>query len=184
MNAPVSSFPSGALADTSAARISYAPVIGRLSLRARGELAPFGQALGIALPLSIGQRASEGETEIIRLGPDEWSIITPVTQRATIEAAFAAIYAEHPHSLVDVSGREVTFAIEGPRAAEILTLGCPRDIATILPGQGRRTVFDGVTVVLWRDTPDSFRMDVWQSFAPHVLALLHTGCRELAAQPL
>ncbi|MBN9887249.1 sarcosine oxidase subunit gamma family protein [Salipiger abyssi] len=182
MNAPVSSFTSGALVETSAARISKAPAIGRLSLRARGDLAPFDAALGVGLPLSIGQRASVDGTEILRLGPDEWTLTTPVPRTAQIEAAFAEIYEAHPHSLVDISGREVTFEIEGAQAAELLTLGCPRDIETILPGQGRRTVFDGVTVVLWRDAEDRFRMDVWQSFAPHVLALLDTGCRELAAQ--
>jgi len=184
MNAHLSSFTSGALVETSAARISTAASIGRLSLRARGELGPFGETLGVALPLSIGQRASAGETEVICLAPDEWRITTPVAQLAQTEAAFGAIYAAHPHSLVDISGREVSFVIEGPRAAELLTLGCPRDIETILPGQGRRTVFDGVTTVLWRDAADRFRMDVWQSFAPQVLALLHIGCRELAAESL
>ena len=29
---------------------------------------------------------------------------------------------------------------------------------------------------------DSFRMDVWNSFAPHVYELLAIGCRELAAE--
>lgn len=182
MNPSVTSLASGPMVGTSAARIGMAPAVGRLSLRARGDLAPFDAALGAALPHAIGHRASANGTEIICLGPDEWTITAPAAHLAQIEAAFAAIYAAHPHSLVDISGREVTFEIEGPRAAELLTLGCPRDIAAILPGEGRRTVFDGVTVVLWRDAADRFRMDVWHSFAPYVLALLETGCRELAAE--
>jgi sarcosine oxidase subunit gamma len=48
------------------------------------------------------------------------------------------------------------------------------------PGRAVRTVFDGVQVVLWRDAPDAFRLDVWRSFMPHVRALLETGRRELA----
>ena len=72
---------------------------------------------------------------------------------------------------------------EGPKAAELLTLGCPRDIATIPPGEGRRTLFDGATVVLWRDAADRFRIDVWNSFASHIGHLLETGCKELAAEP-
>ena len=59
---------------------------------------------------------------------------------------------------------------------------CPRNIDTIPPGAGRRTAFDGVTVVLWRDGETSFRMDVWNTFAPHVYDLLAIGCRELAAE--
>ena len=90
--------------------------------------------------------------------------------------------ASHPHSLVDVSGREVTLVIDGPRAAELLTIGCARDIEAIPVGQGRRTAFDNVTVILWRDAATVFRLDVWTSFAPHVAGLLDAGCRELAAE--
>ena len=71
--------------------------------------------------------------------------------------------------------------VEGPAAAELLTIGCPRDIDRIAPGRGCRTVMDGVTVLLWRDAPERFRLDIWRSFAPHVIALLRTGCVELAA---
>ena len=35
-----------------------------------------------------------------------------------------------------------------------------------------RTVFDSATVILWRDGPTDFRMDIWRSFVPHVCALL------------
>lgn len=184
MSASESSFTSSTLFETSAAKIGKLAGIGRLSLRARGDLAPFGAAFGATLPVKIGQRATFGAAEIICLGPDEWTIIAPEAQLAAIEAAFAAVYDAHPHSLVDVSGREACYDISGARAAELMTLGCPRDIDTITPGQGRRTVFDGVTVVLWRDAIDRFRMDVWHSFAPHVQSLLEIGCRELAAEAL
>ena len=120
----------------------------------------------------------------MRIGPDEWILHGSKEAAASAVAALAGLYASHPHSLVDVSGREVSFVIEGPRAAELLTMGCPRDIETILPGSGRRTVFDGVTVILWRDAADRFRMDLWHSFAPHLLHLLETGSRELAAESL
>ncbi|MEZ5685443.1 MAG: sarcosine oxidase subunit gamma [Paracoccaceae bacterium] len=184
MTASVSSVTPGVLVETSAARVVEAPAVGRLSLRARGELAPFDAAFGAALPARIGQRATSGAAEAIRLGPDEWTIIAPADQLAAIIAAFAGIYAAHPHSLVDVSGREVTYAIDGLRAADLLTLGMARDVASIPSGEGRRTVFDGVTVTLWRDGDARFRMDVWNSFAVHVLSLLVTGCRELAAETL
>ena len=107
--------------------------------------------------------------------------VLPAEGRLSLRAKADA--AVHPHSLVDISAREVTLTIEGPKAAELLTLGCPRDIATIAPGEGRRTLFDGATVVLWRDAADRFRMDIWNSFAPHVAQLLQTGCKELAAEP-
>ena len=183
MSIEVSSLTPGVVIETAAARVGVAPAQGRLSLRARGDLTALNAALGLALPDRIGKRAEAGGIEAIRLGPDEWILRVPADGMAPRTAACAAVYADHPHSLVDISGREVTLLVEGPRAAELLTLGCPRDIETIPPGEGRRTLFDGATVVLWRDAADRFRIDVWNSFASHIAQLLETGCKELAAEP-
>lgn len=46
---------------------------------------------------------------------------------------------------------------------------------------GVRTVFDSATIVLWRDGPAEFRMDIWRSFAPHVRSLLAQAETELSA---
>lgn len=182
MSTEISSLTPGIVAGTKAAQVSVLPAQGRLSLRARGDLGALEKAIGLALPGRIGLRAQAGGIEAIRLGPDEWTLLAPAGAVAGLVAACAAIYGDHPHSLVDISGREVTLSIEGPRAAELLTLGCPRDIATIAPGEGLRTLFDGASVVLWRDGDDRFRIDVWNSFAGHVAHLLETGCKELAAE--
>lgn len=163
-------------------RVSLAPPCARLSLRARGDLVPLDGALGLSLPERTGKRAAAGAVEVIRLGPDEWILHAPEAELPRLIDACAKVYAAHPHSLVDISGREVTYVIEGPAAAELLTIGCPRDPDSIAAGEGRRTVFDGVSVILWRDSATRFRLDCWQSFAPHVHSLLETGCRELAAE--
>lgn len=184
MSIEISSLNPGVVIETNAARVSVPPARARLSLRARGNAAPLGAALGLALPDRIGRRAAAGSVEAIRLGPDEWTLRSPVEDAARLIAACEALAAAHPHSMVDVSGREVTLLVEGPKAAELLTLGCPRDIATIQLGEGRRTLFDGATVVLWRDADDRFRVDVWNSFAGHIAQLLETGCKELAAEPV
>ncbi len=182
MNMRVSSPVPGTLAESKAARVSILQPQGRLSLRARGDLAPLNAALGLTLPERIGTRAAAGETEVVRLGPDEWTILTPSHGIDGVISACAAVYADLPHSLVNISGREMTLLIEGPRAAELLTLGCARDIDTIPVGEARRTNFDGVSVVLWRDAENRFRMDIWNSFVSHLGHLLETGCRELAAE--
>ncbi len=182
MNAPISAFTPQVLAESAAARVSVAAPCSRLSLRARGDLSPLNAALGLTLPARIGQRATAGEVQVICLGPDEWLLQAPEAMTDGILSACGEVYGTLPHSLVDVSAREVTFVIDGPRAVDLLTLGCPRDIDTIPVGEGRRTNLDGVTVVLWRDNAARFRVDCWHSFAPHLLHLLETGCRELAAE--
>jgi sarcosine oxidase subunit gamma len=182
MNATIIGLPPSVLARSAAASVTLAAPCARFSLRARGDLGPLCAALGLTLPDRIGRRASAGVVQAICLGPDEWTVHASIEAAAGIAAACAAVSTALPHSLVDVSGRETTFQIDGPRAAELLTLGCPRDIDSIAIGDGRRTNFDGVTVVLWRDGETRFRMDCWNSFASHLFHLLETGCRELAAE--
>lgn len=184
MNAPISSFATRMQAESAAARVVTAAPGTRMSLRARGDLGPLETALGLTLPTRIGARASAGETEVLCLGPDEWVLRGPEAVAPQIAQACDGVYKTHPLSLVDISGRELTFVIDGPRAAELLTLGCARDLDTIAVGEGRRIAFDGATVVLWRDGENAFRMDVWHSFAHHLFLLLETGCRELAAEAL
>ncbi|ANT62548.1 sarcosine oxidase subunit gamma [Salipiger sp. CCB-MM3] len=181
MNAPLSAFPPATQVETSAAKVSSVLPKVRFSLRARGDLAPLEQALGVALPRKIGETV-KGAVEVACLGPDEWLLLA--AEAAPVTEACTGVYATLPHSLVEISAREVTFVIEGPRAAELMTIGCARDIDGITVGSARRTLFDGATVTLWRDADDRFRMDVWNSFAPHLLHLLQVGVRELAAETL
>lgn len=172
-------FVPGTLAQSAAATVTLLPAVARFSLRARDPSA-LSQALGLDLPTRIGIRASAGGVEVLCLGPDEWQVLATEPQAGSIVDACARAYGDAPHSLTDITDRELTLRIDGPLAADLLTLGCPRDIASINVGQGRRTLFDGATVLLWRDADQDFRMDVWRSFAPHVVSLLATGCTELA----
>jgi len=43
-----------------------------------------------------------------------------------------------------------------------------------------RTLFGKAEIVLWRTTPDTFRIEVWRSFAPYVLGSLAEAAREYA----
>lgn len=170
------------IAQSSAATVRLGDPIGRLSLRARGDLGKINAALGVALPASIGERTRLDDMEIVCLGPDEWVLVLPLEQVAAVSAKLADVYPDHPHSLVDFSARELSFEISGPKAVDLMTIGCPRDMDTFPVDTARRTVFDGVSVVLWRDAEDRFRMNAWNSFAPFVAQTLNTGARELAVE--
>lgn len=170
------------IVSTKAATVRLGGNIGRLSLRARGDLSSLNAALGVTLPAKIGDCAKAGDLEVVCLGPDEWLLLMPQGLVADISAKMAEVYASHPHSLADISNRELSFDISGPKAAELITLGCPRDIDAFPVGSARRTVFDGASVVLWRDAEDHFRMDVWNSFAPFAAQTLDTGGKELAVE--
>jgi len=86
-----------------------------------------------------------------------------------------------PHSLVNVTDREVTWRLSGPRAAELLSTGIARDLAKFEPQTGARTVFDGVQAVLFRETEQDWTLSVWRSFSPHARHLIDTVNEELAS---
>jgi sarcosine oxidase subunit gamma len=67
--------------------------------------------------------------------------------------------------------------IEGPRAEQLLQTGCPRDLGKFAVGEARRTVFEGVEMILLRTAQDRFELDVWRSFASH----LHLALTKAAA---
>ena len=162
--------------------IAILPPVARFNLRVRpADIAAASKAFGVTLPERIGQGAHAAGRSSWALGPDEWLLHAPESEASGIAAAFATIRADTPHSLVDISDRELAIAVEGARAEELLTAGCPIDLRRIDPGDAKRTVFDTAQIVLLRDAPDRFRIEVWRSFASHVEDLLHTVNAELAS---
>ena len=89
---------------------------------------------------------------------------------AEIEAALSAT----PHSLVDVSHRQVGLDVRGAIAARALSAGCPLDlrISAFPIGMATRTMFDKAEIVLWRREDSAFQVEVWRSFAPYLVAAL------------
>jgi sarcosine oxidase subunit gamma len=157
----------------------------RVSLRTRGaHRAALGAALGLDLPSAIGRRAgADGHEadgrEAACLGPDEWLLLGPDGAGPGLVARAGA--AGVPHAAVDVTDREVTWRVAGPGAADLLAMGVARDLRGIRPGRAHRTLFGDVTVILWRDGEEAWRIDAWRSFAPHLAALLEAGRAELEA---
>lgn len=170
------------IAVSKAVQVSTREERSRFSLRARSELQHIGAAIGCKLPRKIGESLTAGDLEIACLGPDEWVLVAKAEAGSKITADLAAIYDQHPHSLTDVSGREITFDISGEKAVDLIEIACPRNIDEFSVGTARRTVFDGVTVTLWRVAEDHFRMDVWNSFALYLAQTFDTASKELALE--
>ncbi len=162
--------------------ISVLPPVNRFNLRiAPAGLPAASDALGLDLPSRIGDGTRADDRTAWCLGPDEWLLHALENAAGDIVAAFDSIRAHTPHSLTDISDREISIAIDGPSAVDILSVGCPQNFALIRPGGARRTVFDSAQVVILRDTPERFRIEVGRSFFPHVHALLQIASNELAS---
>ena len=112
-----------------AAWMRVKPPAARLILQcdaaARGAAAA---AWGVPFSAEPCRAQTQGERATLWLGPDEhllWQGSRDIAQRiAELELALAT----HPHSLVDVSHRQVALDIFGRHAATILAGACPLDL--------------------------------------------------------
>lgn len=158
------------------------PPVARFNLRIAPEgLAIASEAFGLQLPNKIGQGQTNSERTAWCLGPDEWLLHAFEAETGKIIEAFARFRPEMPHSLTNISDREITIGIDGTHAAELLSVACPIDLTRLQPGSAKRTIFDSAQVVLLRDAPERFRVEVWRTFFPHVHDLLQLANRELAS---
>jgi sarcosine oxidase subunit gamma len=149
--------------------------LGRLSLRGAPEvLAAAGVAFGLRLP-DQACRAREGDgCAALWLGPDEQLLLVQQSEWSDVRAALAATLSAMPHSLVDISQRQIALHISGPRAADLLSAGCPLDLhpRAFPVGMCTRTLLAKAPIVLWRTAADEFHLEVWCSFAHYVQQLL------------
>lgn len=167
---------------TGPVEISFQDSKARLSLRiARENLDQASAIFGFEIPSTIHGYVEEGGRAALCLGPDEWLIYAPEAEKGDLIGKFADIYATCPHSLTDISDRQVSIEIKGDEAANLLSIACPRDLRQLKTGSGTRTLFDSVEIVLSRHGEDHFELEVWRSFLPHVWALLAIGNQELAS---
>ena len=74
--------------------------------------------------------------------------------------------------ITEITERQIGLAIEGPRAAELLTSGCPLDLARMATGRGTRTIYETVEIVVIKRSDTRFHVEVWRSFAPWLWAAL------------
>ena len=156
--------------------------LGRLSQRGGPQvLAAAGDAFGVPLP-SEPCRAAEGDARAaLWLGPDEQLLLVQQSDWDTTASALFSRLRGYPHSLVDISQRQLAFQLDGPAAADLLAIGCPLDLhPNAFPvAMCTRTILAKAPVVLWRTAATTFHMEVWRSFAPYVKQLLLEGAREL-----
>lgn len=139
-----------------------------------------GAAFGVALPRETCRAQVHGERAALWLGPDEFLLLAPADALDEITGALTAALGSQPHSLVDVSHRQVGLAVQGPRAEWLLEAQCPLplNLRDFPVGMCTRTIFGKAEIVLWRTAATAFHLEVWRSFSRYVAELLAEVARE------
>ena len=134
---------------------------------------------GVAFSETSCRAYSAAGRATLWLGPDEhlmWQAsradALPVTE---LEHALAP----YPHSLVDISHRQIALEVSGPDAEAILAGGCPLDLdlRQFPVNMCTRTVLAKAEIVLWRTAEQTFHLEVWRSFQSYAEGLLHEIAR-------
>ena len=156
--------------------IRLAPRAARVVLRGSAEVASrVGERFG-AMPSPLPCRASEaGGRAALWLGPDEWLLIAEGERPEELGRVLETAIEDLPHSLVDVSQRQLGLELTGAAAARALSAGCPLDldVRSFANGDATRTMLAKAEVVLWRRGPFRFHIEVWRSFADYVVAFVN-----------
>jgi sarcosine oxidase subunit gamma len=126
------------------------------------------QALETVLKVKVPKKIGATEGGIACLGPDEWLLRA---QAGTMIALGEGL----PIAITDVSDRAICIIVEGPKAAEVIMSGCPLDLDHFAVGRATRTVYETVEIILIREAPDRFHVEVWRSFAGWLWTALTTA---------
>jgi sarcosine oxidase, subunit gamma len=150
--------------------IAEVPIVQRFVLR--GDAAQLEDIFGVNLPTEPLRAAGTVEAAALKLGPDEWLLLT--ANSAPLASALQTRVRGTASALVDVSHRNIGLDLGGQRAADVLASACPLDFdLTAFPiGQCTRTIYGKAEVIVWRTAAQAFHLEVWRSFAPYVVALL------------
>jgi sarcosine oxidase, subunit gamma len=167
---------------TSSAVLRLLPPAARHVLRgAAPVLDTAGDALGLSLSMPACRASMNAALAALWLGPDERLLLGEDDSAADTSNRIARALGDRPHSLVDVSHRQLGLAISGAHAATVLAAGCPLDLdhSAFPVGMCTRTVLGKAEIVLWRIAEDDFHLEVWRSFAAYVSGVIAEAAREL-----
>ena len=160
--------------------IGLMPPLARFSFRGdRRAAAQASESFGVALPTEPMRANESGERAALWLGPDEWLLRAPladaIVTRQSLEPAVS-----DPHSLVEISDRQLAYQIHGPAMRDVLAAGCPLDLdpEAFPVGMCTRTILGKAEIILWRPAAAGFIGECGRSFATSVRAFLADAGRE------
>ena len=165
---------------SASARVTPAGPATRLALRAGADaIGTLSLAFGLELPQRPKTSASVAGRHALWLGPDEWLLIAEGEDGARLAPALGEALGRRPHSLVDVSQRQIGLDLSGPLARRALSAGCPLDLRdrAFPDGSATRTMLAKSEIVLWRRAPARYRVEVWRSFADYVASFLEEAAK-------
>lgn len=164
------------------AMIAPLDAFARYSLRlCRDAAISGGEIAGLMLDIAINTCIVAGEFSIARLGPVEWTLHGPAERGEFLEHEVDLRLTGQVFSLVDIGHRDISFAVKGPFARQVINGGCPLDLddCAFPAGSATRTVLGKAEIVLLRPGVElNYLVECRRSFGPYVYGFLSDIARE------
>ena len=137
-----------------------------------------GRAFGVMLPHAPCRAATADGRAALWLGPDEWLLLAPAGEAERLSHGLMQAVGEEPASIVDVSHRQVGDHRHRAGGQPMRSTASTRSTSTSARSRSacararswaRRRSCSGAR------RAETFRIEVWRSFAPYVI-----GCLEQA----
>lgn len=159
------------------AKITELKDLGMIQIRADLDRAGdvIAGAAGLALP-GANATVTDGSRTLCWMSPDELLLVLPRAEAPEAAAALAdALSTEHA-LVLDVSDMRAAFAIDGPKATQVLMKLCPADIGAMAPDGIRRTRAAQVACGIWR-RGEGFVLIGFRSVGDYIGGLLRGAAR-------
>ena len=143
----------------------------RFSIRMhQSTLKKASKVFGFNFPKNIGEVEIIDKTLCMCLGPDEWIIISEPELKLQFDEIFSRLSGYLTISITDISNRNIGFILRGSEVQKYINSGCPLDLdlKSFPVGKSSRTVFESVSILLFRESERSFRVECWRSFSSYL----------------
>jgi sarcosine oxidase, subunit gamma len=153
------------IAEIAGVTLRPSPIRHRLVFQAsEHELGLRMRAAGMAPPPAILRAASMENIALLRPGPDEWLLVS----EAKIPSKWREIAGA---GAIEISHGYAGIEWLGPRVMLALSAGCPLDWhESAFPlGMATRTLYGKSEVLVWRQGPKRFHMEVSRSYLTAIL---------------
>lgn len=144
------------------------------------------QSLGFDSDVSTSAAYDNGQFSLLWLGPDERLILAWQDDAQRTAPRVANALADQPHSLVEVTHRQVSSRLHAHGIIELLNCGCPQDLdlGQFAIDRCSRTLFNKSEIVLWRRGANEFHVEIWRSYADYFERWLIEAAQDLPVSTL
>ena len=175
---------STALPDDAGVLLAEQAFCGHINLRGHSDTLQSlaNDVLGTSLPDTANTFVQAEERSIFWLGPDEWLIVTPAEQQASLfEQLYDRIQNDNIFAATcDVSSGQTIITLQGWNARQVLAKGCSLDLhpSVFQPSHCAQTLLAKASVLLYVKAENEFGIVVRRSFADYLWQWLEDAAAE------